>query len=305
MAELDDLREITGEYWVNNRFPRAITDNVRWIGGCSLIFLDEQRPDIVHSSLNAYVVLGSERTIMVDTGHPALWPEFVEKLHDALDGRQLDYVMPTHPEVPHGGALSLLKREFPDLQVVGNPQDYHLYHPEIALEAYRPMSSGEKLSLGDREFEVLEAQFKDLPNTVWGFDHGDAVLFPADGFAFMHWHSQDLCARFASEMKTPLSKDLYEVMTGIVSGVNFRDLSEKFDTFIDLIRRLQPVAIAPAHGSVVHDVSQALHYIEALRDVSLTPWRAEEPGKGSRWDQREADEGEGEASSTARSRTSG
>ncbi|GAB3430229.1 MBL fold metallo-hydrolase [Actinophytocola sediminis] len=263
--DLDDLLDVYGRYLVHDRFPRRIADGVCWLGGCSAIFLDRSKPDVSHSALNAYLVLGREKTLLVDTGHPALWPGFEAALDKSLAGRPLDYVLPTHPEIPHGGALTLLHRRWPGLTVVGDTRDYFLYHPEVPDQAYRPMAPGERLDLGGREFEIVHALFKDLPNSVWGFDHGSRTLFPADGFAYFHWHSQDACGFTTEELGFTPGADVYAPMTEIVSGLELLDIDETIQQFHRLVELTSPAAIAPAHGTVVTDVPKAYAYLEALR----------------------------------------
>ncbi|TDC55169.1 FprA family A-type flavoprotein [Actinomadura sp. KC345] len=269
--ELDDLLDVYGTYFVHERFPRPIADGVQWIGGCSALFLDRAKPDLAHSALNTYLVVGEEKTLLVDTGHPALWPGFSAALEKALGGRPLDYVMPTHPEIPHGGSLTLLHRRWPGLTVVGDTRDYFLYHPEIPDGAYREMRPGERLDLGGgREFEIVEALFKDLPNTVWGFDHGSRTLFPADGFAFFHWHSQDACGFTTEDRGFTPGAATYAPMTEIVSGLELLDIEDTIQRFLRLVEHASPTVIAPAHGTVVTDLPNAFGYLEALRTKDRT-----------------------------------
>jgi flavorubredoxin len=269
-VDLDDLMDVYGTYFVHEKFPRPLADGLTWIGGCSALFLDPAKPDLVHSALNTYLVLGSEKTLLVDTGHPALWPGFRAALEKALAGRPLDYVVPTHPEIPHAGSLSLLYERWPELTVAGDVRDYFLYHPDVPEHAYRPVPPGGRIDLGDREFEILPALFKDLTNTVWGFDHGSRTLFPADGFAFFHWHTEQSCGMTAEEFGVVPDAEKYSVMTEIVSGVELLDLTEKIDAFRRMVEEYRPTAVAPAHGTVVTHVESALNYLTALRQVSLT-----------------------------------
>jgi flavorubredoxin len=270
MPDLEDLLDVFGTYFVHERFPRPIAENLQWIGGCSALFLDKSKPDLVHSALNTYLIIGSEKTLLIDTGHPGTWPGYGDALVRALDGRTLDYVMPTHPEIPHAGALTLLYDRYPEMTVVGDVRDYFLYHPDIPESSYRPMGAGESLDLGDRRFEFLPALFKDLNNTVWGFDHGTGTLFCADGFAYFHWHSEGSCGYTTDELGITPDAEKYAVMTEIVSGISMLDLTEKIAAFESLIETMAPTIIAPAHGTVVTDIPAALTYLDALRNVSLT-----------------------------------
>jgi flavorubredoxin len=269
MAELEDLNDVFGTYFVNPKFPRPIADGVQWIGGCSALFMDKAKQDLVHSALNTYLIIGSEKTLLIDTSHPALWHEYKPALAKALNGRKLDYVMPTHPEIPHAGSLTMLVEAHPDVKVVGDTRDYFLYHPDVPESAYLPMGPGDKLDLGGgRIFEFVESIFRDLVNTIWAFDHGSRTLFPADGFAFFHWHNEGGCGCTAEELGLTPTAEMYSVMTQIVSGISLLDVESRISRFEALVERLQPKILAPAHGTVVTDVPNAMTYMEALRKDS-------------------------------------
>ena len=49
------------------------------------------------------------------------------------------------------------------------------------------------IDLGDRQFMAVEPVIRDLRTTLWGFDTGERVLFPGDGFAYSHYHWDDHC----------------------------------------------------------------------------------------------------------------
>lgn len=269
MADLEDLKDVFGTYFVNPKFPRPIAQGVEWIGGCSALFMDQAKQDLVHSALNTYLIIGSEKTLLIDTSHPALWAQYKPALAKALNGRKLDYVMPTHPEIPHAGSLTMLLDAHPDAKVVGDTRDYFLYHPDVPESAYLPMLPGNTLDLGGgRRFEFVDSIFRDLVNTMWGFDHGSRTLFPADGFAFFHWHNEGGCGCTAEELGLKPTAQMYSVMTQIVSGIALLDVESRIARFEALIERLQPTIFAPAHGTVVTDVANAMSYMQALREDS-------------------------------------
>jgi flavorubredoxin len=269
MVDLDDFKDVFGTYFVNPKFPRTIAPDVEWIGGCSALFMDQAKQDLVHSALNTYLIIGSEKTLLIDTSHPALWAEYKPALAKALNGRKLDYVMPTHPEIPHAGALTMLLDAHPDAKVVGDTRDYFLYHPDVPESAYLPMLPGNALDLGGGHvFEFVDSIFRDLVNTMWGFDHGSRTLFPADGFAFFHWHNEGGCGCTAEELSLKPTAQMYSVMTQIVSGIALLDVESRIARFEALVERLKPTIFAPAHGTVVTDIANAMSYMQALRKDS-------------------------------------
>jgi hypothetical protein len=67
---------------------------------------------------------------------------------------------------------------------------------------------------------------------------------------------------------------MYSVMTQIVSGISLLDVESRISRFEALVERLQPKILAPAHGTVVTDVPNAMTYMQALRKDSRNGGRS-------------------------------
>src|SRR5680860_1207523 len=134
-------------------FPREIVDGVHWLGGC---LVPEVGGHKFHNHISAYLIKGDEKTLFFDTGHPAHWQAVERDLDVALGGRPLDYIVPSHSEMPHSGNLPRLLDKYPTSLVHGEVRDYHLYYPgcEDRLVPGRP---GDELDLGGRRFRLLRA----------------------------------------------------------------------------------------------------------------------------------------------------
>src|SRR4029077_17349213 len=164
------------------QFPREIAPNVFWLGGCLGVELEGR---IVHGYSSVYLLRGSERTLLVDPGHPMDWAAIASGLDTLLDDRALDYVFPTPPEMPHAGNLGRLLTKYPNAVAIGDMRDFHLYYPAF-VDRFVDRSVGTVIDLGDMQFEIVEAIIKDLPNTQWGYESTRRILFVADGFAYVH-----------------------------------------------------------------------------------------------------------------------
>ena len=241
-------------------FPREIVDGVHWLGGC---LVPEVGGHKFHNHISAYLIKGDEKTLFFDTGHPAHWQAVERDLDVALGGRPLDYIVPSHSEMPHSGNLPRLLDKYPTSLVHGEVRDYHLYYPgcEDRLVPGRP---GDELDLGGRRFRLLSAIIADLPSTLWGYDTGANVLFVSDGYAYSHEHEADQCALAAEELPSlPTPEQTRIINEKALYWTRFRDMAPYFDRFAALREELGAEVIAPAHGSVITDPEAALPLLES------------------------------------------
>lgn len=262
-------------------FARPIADGVFWIGGCLSAFGHGEE---VHYHVNAYLVVG-ERTALIDTGDPAHRDVVVAQLDGALGGRPLDYIVPTHPEIPHAGNLPALMERHPHALIVGETRDYHLHFPEFA-DRLRPVGPGAALDLGGRELVLMPAHIRDLENTTWAWDSGAGVLFVSDGFSYIHdipspdeeedepVHRPGQCRLFSGEMPEPPTVEQAAYGTGrALYWTKFVDVSDAFSAIENLLDEHPTRFIGPAHGNVIDDV-------EGMLRTSLAAHRAVYQGRG-------------------------
>ena len=252
-------------------FPREVVPGLIWTGGClSYDFEGDQ----IHSHMCSYLLIGSERTLLVDTGHPAHWPTIQATLDRYLDGRPLDYVFPTHSEMPHAGSLERLLTKYPGLEVVGDVRDYHLFFPSVA-DRFRPYKVGESVSLGDREFVFVDAIWRDLPNTLWAYDTGSRTLFPADGFAYTHHHLSHECALTSTERSVPDQRATVFINERALFWTRYVGVDRSFALIDDLFERYPVELVGPAHGNVIDDVGDM---VPRLKQGMSVMKRAREDG---------------------------
>ncbi len=250
---------------------RIIDDGVHWLGGCLSASAPSHSGEVqeVHYHVSSYLVVGSKATILVDTGDPAHRATVMDQLDAALSGRPLDYVFPTHPEIPHAGNLPTLLERYPGALVVGDVRDYALHFPEYR-HRLQAQSAGDVLDLGDREFRFLPAYIRDLENTLWGHDSGAGMMFVSDGFSYIHdipgpdeddepVHLPGQCRLFSSEMPVPPTVDQAAYGTGrALYWTKFVDVSTAFQAIEDTLSAFPTRWIGPAHGNVIDDVEDML-----------------------------------------------
>jgi flavorubredoxin len=231
-----------------HRFPREIAPGVLWIASCEV---EAEQGVESHGHFAAFLVHGAERCALVDTGHPRDWPVLEAQLEEALAGRSLDYVFPTHLELPHYGNLQRLMAKFPGCVAAGAVRGLHLYYPELAGRA-RPSRVGDGLDLGGgRGLRVVEAVLRDLPDTLWAVEPASGVLFVSDGLAHFH-HVPGECALTTEELAEPPAPENYaRLRDQAFYWMRYADVEGCVDEVEALLSRCGARVLAPAHGCVV------------------------------------------------------
>jgi Metallo-beta-lactamase superfamily len=236
----------------------------------------------VHNHTSAFLVMGSEKSALIDTGHPAAWGETLRVLEAALDGRRLDWVIPTHPELPHSGNLARLLDRWPDAEVTGDVADYHLIFP-AHTHRLRSLERGQSLDLGGHELVILDAPIRDLPSTTWVYERSQQILFSSDGLGYTHYppndgdavHLPNECSFFSSELPKPPDVVHTGYLTrSALSWTRYVDMEPVFERVFEIMREYPVRLVAPAHGNVIDvqaDVMPVIQEAHRLAYEGLLP----------------------------------
>jgi flavorubredoxin len=265
-----------------NPLPREIADGVFWLGDCL-----EQRykGKIYHSYNAAFLLCGSEASMLIETGHPKDFPEIERQMKDILSqpGRApLKYLFITHQETPHSGGLGRVFERWPDITVHGDVADYHLAFPQHANRLHS-MEVGDEIDLGGRKFIAVEPVIRDLRTSLWGFDTGSKTLFPGDGFAYSHYHWDGHCGLVAEEAT---SLDLEDVLAVFAERAlfwtTFTDMNLYVDKMEELMKELGVEVVAPTHGLPVLDLAKTMPKVRDGLIAEGEPVSPDDPAEAHR-----------------------
>lgn len=238
----------------DNPLPRELSPGVFWLGDC----LEQRHKGKIYHSYNAaFLVIGSDASLLVETGHPKDFHEIERQAGEVLSdsGPKLKYLFITHQETPHSGGLGRMLDRYPDLTVHGDVSDYHLAFPQY-VDRLKHMEVGDVIDLGDRKFVAVEPVVRDLRTSLWGFDTGGRVLFPGDGFAYSHYHWDGHCGKVAEEAT---SLDLVDVSAVFAERAlfwtKFTDMNIYVDKLEEMLEDLDVAVVAPTHGLPILDLS--------------------------------------------------
>ena len=162
-----------------------ITPGVHWVGKIDWElrkFHGEEYSTHRGSSYNSYLVK-DEKTALIDTVWMPFAKEFVDNLAKEVDLAKIDYVIANHAESDHSGALPELMRRIPEKPVYCTANGVKSlkghYHQDWNFQVVK---TGDKLSLGKKEFVFIEAPMLHWPDTMMEYLTGDAILFSNDAF---------------------------------------------------------------------------------------------------------------------------
>ena len=91
------------------------------LNDCDRKIFDELIPLENGTSYNSYLVIGSEKTAIIDTMYPPKISEYLQNLSDN-NVKKVDYIIANHGEQDHSGAIPALLEKYPEAKVVTNPK---------------------------------------------------------------------------------------------------------------------------------------------------------------------------------------
>jgi flavorubredoxin len=223
---------------------------------------------MLHSYDSAYLVRGDDASLLVEAGLPKDHTVVQRQLDSLLaDGPDLRYIWASHQETPHAGGVGRLLERYPGAQVRGDIRDYHLFFPGLG-ERFVPLAPGDSIDLGGTEFVAIEAVIRDLVSTQWGFDTRRRALFPADGFAYAHYHDAGQCGLTAEEVPALDIADMTGVFTDqSLTWARYADMDPYVERLQELVAARDVELVGPTHGLPITDIPSILpKVIAGLRD---------------------------------------
>ena len=111
------------------------------------------------------------------------------------------------------GNIGPLLDTYPGLRIIGDLRNSHLYYPR-ALERMQTVRAGDSLDLGGRRVQFVRAFVHDLPNTLWGYDPDEGILFVSDAYPYTHDHEVGQCALTSEELPGEIRPEDTSIVIG-------------------------------------------------------------------------------------------
>lgn len=254
---------------------RSLDDGLTWLQECGpdrREFVEEstlnhewyRSGEPLHVPQNAYL-FSDEQTALFDTLSPACGDSLVDTLEEVLGDRALDYLVLSHPDVPHAGNTPAVLDRYPDVTLLA-PQS-GTGHELYKLDEARLVTASETLDIGDQTLTFREGTFPDSAIHLWLTESTRNALFTVDWLGFPHMGTE--CLHCVDEFEALVSTDrLTEFHSRVLFWYQYVDV-EKVQREIDaLVDAYEPDAVFPAHGAPIR--SRAIEHMQRMKPVVST-----------------------------------
>lgn len=214
---------------------------------------------------NSYLIVGNEKTALIDTVAEGFYLELGANIKAVLGDRRLDYIVVNHMEQDHSGSIELLKKEYPEVTIVGNAKTADMLNGFYGInQGVHIVKDGDSLDLGGKTLTFYMTPMLHWPETMMTYLTQDGVLFSGDAFGCFG-------ALAGAVVDSDLNPgmywmEMYRYYAAIVAkyGISVKNAMKK-------LAALDLQYIASTHGPVWHDNLQRVVGIYA----DLAEWKAE------------------------------
>lgn len=235
---------------------RIIKDKVYFLGAIDWDrrLFDALIPLPDGTSYNAYLVEGSEKTVLLDTVDPTMTNVLLAQLKDV---KSVDYIICHHVEQDHSGSIPVVLEKYNSAKVIISTRGKEMLidHLHIPEDRIITVEDGETLSLGDKTLKFIYTPWVHWPETMCTYLVEDKILFTCDFFG-SHLATNELYAIDKSRVYEAAKRYYAEIM------MPFRSIIQKN---LEKLKDLDVSIIAPSHGPIYNDPS---FIVEAYKDWS-------------------------------------
>jgi flavorubredoxin len=229
------------------KMGKKITEHVTWVGKVDWelkSFHGNEYSTWKGSSYNSYLIR-DEKTVLIDTVWQPYDKEFVSRLKQEIDLKEIDYIIINHSEIDHSGALPELMREIPQTPIYCTANGAKIlkghYHQDWNFVTVK---TGDSLKIGTHTLTFVEAPMLHWPDSMFTYMDGENILFSNDAFG-QHYATESLYNDMVD------SSELFEEATKYYANIltPFSKLvAKKIDEVLKL--NLPVTLICPSHGVI-------------------------------------------------------
>jgi len=233
-----------------NDAPLKVSSDVHWVG------VNDGHTDLFEGlweipegvSYNSYLVIGSEKTALIDSVLKEYQEEHIAKIGQLINPSLIDYIIINHMEPDHTSSVPKILEISPNAQVILTPIALNMFKNFYHAEPRSIVVKGDntRVELGGKTLWFIQTPWLHWPETMSTYLIEEKILFSCD--AFGSFRQLPHGAIMESDVE---NKDQYmngsskKYFAGVFSGQREWVL-KALKKFEDL--NIEPEVLAPSHG---------------------------------------------------------
>ncbi|MDY3919440.1 MAG: FAD-dependent oxidoreductase [Candidatus Limivivens sp.] len=224
-----------------------LSENFYWVG----IVDDKLRvfDIIMHTefgtSYNSYLLKTGGKTVLFETAKEAFFDEYLEKLQELTEVKDIEYLVVSHTEPDHAGSIGRLLELNPNMKIVATACAIGFLQEIVNRDFYSiPVKDGETLKIGDDTLRFLVVPNLHWPDTMYTYLEERQVLVTCDSFG-SHYGFHDVL------VSSVTNHDDYMKATKYYFDNIIGPFKSYMLTALERVRKLSLSMICPGHGPVL------------------------------------------------------
>ncbi len=141
-------------------------------------------------SYNSYLVT-ADKVCLIDTVEVDFFVAYIRNIQEVLGERPIDYLVINHMEPDHSGAISLIRKYYPDVKIVGNKKTFDMMRGFYGIDSNCvEVKNGDSIDLGGCSLKFVLTPMVHWPETMMTVfeepgEEADSIcrtLFSGDAF---------------------------------------------------------------------------------------------------------------------------
>lgn len=242
---------------------------------------------------NSYVIL-DDKVVLMDTVDKSVTKEWLKNLDEALQGKQVDYLVVQHMEPDHSGSMMELLERYPDIKIMATISAINMmkqFLNEDVISKTQAVKEGDILSTAEHTFKFIMAPMVHWPEVMVTYEENEKVVFSADGFGKFGTRDADedwtcearryyfnICGKYGVQVRNLLKKlaglDINTIcpLHGPVLTENLEYYIDKYNTWSSYKPEDKGIFIvyASIYGNTAEAAKKLKEIIESKSDVKVS-----------------------------------
>ena len=131
-------------------------------------------------SYNSYLI-DDEKVCLIDTVEVDFFTQYIERIHEVIGDRKVDYLVINHMELDHSGSIALIKKYYPEIQIIGNKKTFQMLEGFYGIcDNTVEVGNGDSIALGKQKLNFVLTPMVHWPETMVTLC--GTTLFSGDAF---------------------------------------------------------------------------------------------------------------------------